>query len=207
MLKVIGAGFGRTGTESMKTALEMLGFGPCHHMHEVLPSPERVETWRAISRGEPADWDAVFAGYAATVDWPAAYFWRELSAHYPDAKVLLTHRDPEDWYTSMEMTILPVLRQRAPDTIGEVLLTQRVFGGNVDDKDAILDAYNRNTRDVQAAFGPDRLLTFQPGDGWEPLCAHLGVPVPDAPYPHRNRPDDFQTKLETLTNERNAQTD
>lgn len=201
MLKVIGAGFGRTGTESMKTALEMLGFGPCFHMHEVMANPDRVTTWRAISRGEPADWDAVFAGYQASVDWPAAFFWRELAAHFPDAKVLLTYRDPEDWYASMEKTILPVLRKRAEGTVGELLIAQRVFGGEVEDKDAVIAAYIRNTQEVQAAFGPDRLLTFAPGDGWGPLCA----PVPDMPYPHKNQPAAFQEKLEALTRARTDQ--
>ena len=108
-LSVIGAGFGRTGTESMKLALEALGLGPCHHMKEGLPNPEQISLWRAVARGEPADWDQIFEGYRSAVDWPAAHYWRELAAHYPDAKVVLTVRSPESWYASMENTILKVI--------------------------------------------------------------------------------------------------
>jgi hypothetical protein len=110
-LDIIGAGFGRTGTESMKSALEMLGYGPCYHMYEVIPHKERFETWQGIYDGniEP-DWDAVFDGFKATVDWPAAHYWRELAAHFPEAKILLTYRDAESWYASMEKTILTLLR-------------------------------------------------------------------------------------------------
>ena len=97
-LSVIGAGFGRTGTESMKRALEILGLGPCHHMKEVIADPEQTRLWRSIARGSEANWDEGFAGYNASVDWPSSYFWRELSAHYPDAQILLTVRSSESWY-------------------------------------------------------------------------------------------------------------
>jgi hypothetical protein len=195
-LSVIGAGFGRTGTESMKQALELLGYGPCYHMLEVLPNKARVLSWRAIARGKQPDWDDVFQGFAATVDWPGAFFWRELSDFYPDAKILLTVRDSASWYESMENTILPVLRNTTDhNSIGTKLVLERVFAGNIDDRDHVIEAYERNTADVQAAFTPDRLLTYHVGDGWARLCRFLECSVPDVPYPHTNRPDQFQEAI------------
>jgi Sulfotransferase domain len=93
-LRVIGAGFGRTGTHSLKLALEQLGFAPCHHMYEVRAHPEQLAFWQAAARGELPDWDEVFAGFAAQVDWPGARFWRELAEHFPHAKVILSVRRP-----------------------------------------------------------------------------------------------------------------
>lgn len=195
-LAVIGAGFGRTGTESMKLALETLGLGPCYHMKEVLPYPERIALWRSAARGDLPDWDEAFAGYVSTVDWPAAYFWRELGAFYPDAKIVLTVRDADSWFESMDKTIFPVLRQSTdPDSVGNRLIGQRVFGGRFDREHAIA-VYERNIAEVEAAFTDERLLTFRIGDGWEPLCRFLDRPVPDEPYPHRNRPGAFHRTME-----------
>ena len=133
-LSVIGAGFGRTGTESMKLALETLGLGPCHHMKDVLGNPRQIDLWRSAARGERPDWDEIFDGYIAAVDWPAAYFWRELSAYYPDAKILLTVRSPESWYASMANTILKVLETSTdPQSLGLKLIGEGVFGGRPHD--------------------------------------------------------------------------
>ncbi len=195
-LKVIGAGFGRTGTESMKQALELLGVGRCYHMHEVLPHPERVDLWRQVASGALPDWDEVFAGFGATVDWPAARYWRELADFYPNAKILLTVRDAESWYASMDNTIFKFLRETDdPDTIGVKLIKHGVFGGDMSRNHAI-EIFNANTAAVQAAFPPERLLTYTIGDGWEPLCAFLDRPVPDEPYPHTNKPGDFGKKMD-----------
>jgi len=194
-LQVIGAGFGRTGTESLRQALNALGVGPCHHMHEVFADPHRIEAWHAIVRGGPADWDAIFEGYGATVDWPAAHYWRELAAHYPDAKILLSVRDPEAWYASMQKTIAEIVRQGTLSTDMPADLVREVFDGEVDDRDHMIAVYERNTAEVQAACSPDRLLTYRLGDGWEPLAEFLGVPVPDIPYPHANTTADFRANL------------
>ena len=195
-LKVIGAGFGRTGTASMKQALEHLGLGPCHHMHEVLPHPQRVALRRRAAAGDLPDWDEAFSGFGATVDWPAAHFWRELAEHYPEAKILLTLRDAESWYASMEKTIFKFLRETDDaETIGVHLVKTRVFGGDMSRSHAI-NVFNANTAAVQAAFPPGRLLTCMIGDGWEPLCAFLGCPVPDAPFPHANRPGEFDRNMD-----------
>lgn len=191
-LSVIGAGFGRTGTESMKLALEILGFGPCHHMKEVIADPDQLRIWRSIARGDEPSWEEAFAGYRSAVDWPSAYFWRELSAYYPDAKVLLTLRSPESWYASMEKTILKTLRASTDtESIGIRLITERVFDRRIDDREHVIATYERNTAEVQAAFGRDRLLTYNIGDGWEPLCRYLGKPVPEAPYPRTNSAKEF----------------
>ena len=192
-LFVIGAGFGRTGTSSMKTALELLDIGPCHHMKEVT-TPEQTAYWLAAAEEQATDWDQVFNGYRSCVDWPAAFFWRELSEVYPDAKILLTVRDSESWYKSMRNTILDVLKHK-PDanTVATKLVGEGVFTNRLDDKEHVIGLYEQNTRDVQAAFSSDRLLTYELGAGWEPLCRFLGKPVPDIPFPHSNTTEDFQS--------------
>ena len=192
-LSVIGAGFGRTGTESMKLALETLGLGPCHHMKEVLANPRQTALWRAAARGGGTDWDEAFAGYASAVDWPAAYFWRQLSAYYPDAKVLLTVRSAESWYESMSNTILKVLESSTdPDSVGLRMIGEGVFGGRLDDRAHAIAVYKKNTADVQAAIPRQRLLTYHLGDGWQPLCRFLDKPIPDSAFPRTNSTEEFK---------------
>ena len=176
-LEIIGAGFGRTGTESMKRALERLGYGPCYHRYEVIPDKQRYETWQGIYDGTVTpDWDVVFDGFKATVDWPAARYWRELAAHFPQAKILLTYRDPESWYASMEKTILTFLRDPEKTDGMAPRLHRAVFGGNVQDKDHIIAVYERNISEVQKAIGPDRLLSYELG---------AAVPLSGAGHPRR----------------------
>ncbi|MFI0373292.1 sulfotransferase family protein [Actinomadura sp. 1N219] len=208
-MKVIGAGFGRTGTASLKAALERLDFGPCYHMSAVIAEPRRVRQWLDIGEGQAADWDDVFAGYRSALDWPASSYWRELADHYPDAKVVLTVRDPERWYDSVASTIfaralaerrrLPLrrrivrwlVRRRSPDfalypRMARATVMDRVFGGRIDDRDHVLDVFDRHIAEVKAAIPDGRLLVFDVAEGWEPLCAFLGVPVPDEPFPQSN---------------------
>lgn len=193
MLKVIGAGFGRTGTHSMKLALEKLGVGPCHHMAEVLSNPAQVATWRDIAAGSTPDWDNVFAGYASAVDWPSAYYWRALAGHFPKALVLLTLRSPESWYKSFENTILPGIGpDSTPETFGHRIIRNEIFGGKPEDRDAAIAAFNRNTAEVRAAIPASRLLVYEVGDGWEPLCNALGVPIPVEPFPSSNTTEEFR---------------
>ena len=195
-LSVIGAGFGRTGTESMKLALEMLGLGPCHHMKEVLVDPEQTALWRKIAAGDPPDWEAAFAGYIAAVDWPSAFYWRELADRYPEAKLLLTVRSAESWHASMEKTIFKTLRKSTDhDSVGLKLIAGGVFGGRLDDPAHAIATYERNNAEVEAAFPPERLLTYHLGDGWKPLCDFLDRPVPDAPYPRSNSADEFNAMV------------
>ena len=195
-LKVIGTGFGRTGTDSMREALNLLGFGPCHHMLEVNGSDEQKRLWRALARGENAGWDALFAGYNACVDWPSAHYWRELIAYYPQAKVILTYRSPESWWASFERTILRGIAQSTDmASLGIALVRDQVFGGRPGDRAHALALYEANVAAVKATVPASRLLVHALGDGWEPLCKHLGVPVPSVPYPTRNSTDDFQRAI------------
>lgn len=206
-LSVIGAGFGRTGTESMKVALETLGLGPCHHMKEVIASPEQTRIWRSIAhdsekQNSEQNWDEVFTGYNSAVDWPSAYFWRELSAYYPNAKILLTVRSPESWHASMEKTIFKSLGENADRaSVGVKLIAERVFANRMDDREHTLSIYQKNIEEAQAAFNDDRLLTYTIGDGWEPLCRFLDKPVPDVPYPRTNSTDEFNALMAKLKEE------
>lgn len=206
-LEIIGAGFGRTGTESMKRALEFLGYAPCYHMYEVIPHKERYETWQGIYDGTiDPDWDAVFDGFKATVDWPAARYWRELADHFPKAKILLTYRDPESWYASMEKTILTFLRDPEKTEGMAPRLRRHVFDGDVHDKAHVISVYNRNVAAVQDAFGPERLLTYELGSGWEPLCRFLDLDIPAEPYPSGNESAQFHAKDQALANQRKRNT-
>ena len=205
-LEVIGAGFGRTGTASMKAALEQLGYNKCHHMFEVMPSAEQLEAWHRISQGETPDWDAIFEGFQASVDFPSSGYWRELAAHYPDAKVILTTRSFDSWYESASDTIYPVskdipgwmliipkIRKIKEMTYGAIW--DRVFRGAFEDKDATRAVFEQHEADVKAAFSPDRLLVFHPKEGWAPLCEFLGKPVPGTPFPNVNDRDEFKKSV------------
>jgi hypothetical protein len=193
MLKVIGAGFGRTGTSSLKIALEQLGFGRCYHFRNML-AEWHVPRWRAILDGGAPDWDRMFRGYASTADFPTASRYRELAAYYPQAKVILSTRDAGDWYRSTRDTLLP-LRRALPTwlppfgLIAEVtdkLLWRGAFEGRFEDREYMLQRYQCHLEEVRAAIPPERLLVFDVREGWEPLCAFLGVPVPETTFPRTN---------------------
>lgn len=190
-LHVIGAGLGRTGTLSLKLALEQLGLGPCYHMMEVRSVPERLEHWNRIAAGEKVDWEEVFAGFRSTVDWPACNYWRELMARYPDAKVILSLRDPESWWRSTQSTIFSDhVQDGAPPSIRRIL--KDVVGEDLHDRDACVAAFERHNASVRAGVPAEKLLVFDAKQGWAPLCAFLGVPVPDAPFPSVNTTDEFR---------------
>ena len=199
-LRVVGAGLGRTGTNTLKVALEQLGFDRCHHMEVVLGDPAQISHWSAAADGQTPDWDVVFEGFAAAVDWPSAFFWRELSAHYPDAKVLLSVRLEAAWLKSIQSTIFPLLRTRndiPPGpfhdamAMGYRLIVERTFGGDIDDADHVLAVYRAHIEAVRQAIAPDRLIVYNVAEGWDPLCRFLGVPVPAVPFPHTNSTKDF----------------
>lgn len=193
-LSVIGVGLGRTGTLSLKLALEQLGFGPSYHMVEVFKNPKAPGYWSAAADGGPVDWEEIFAGYNASVDWPGARFWRELALAYPDAKLILTVRDPEAWFASTQATIF---KRPFAETPGEFhRMLEKVIGRLVDhrihDKERVLDLYRRHNEAVQQEISPERLLVYTVADGWEPLCRFLGAPVPEGPFPKVNGKDDFE---------------
>jgi len=189
-LRVVGAGVGRTGTNSLKLALELLLDGSTHHMYEIFAEPTQIPLWTAAIEGEDVDWDELTAGYVAQVDWPGASFWPELAAANPDALVILSVRDAESWYTSASNTIFQVFDNAPPEMLPwfeamRTLLSER-FCTEFDDRDAMIDAYLRHNDEVRAGVDPERLLEWTASEGWEPLCDRLGVDVPTEPFPHTN---------------------
>jgi Sulfotransferase domain len=207
-LKLIGAGFGRTGTLSLKVALEKLGFGPCYHMAEVFPRPDHVAIWHRLAFGQPVDWDQLFAGFHATVDWPAARWWREIAAHYPDAKVLLSVRDPEAWYKSVTDTIYQPMKEPAPLDSPEIVRLQsemarkailaETFDNRFEDKAHALEVFTRHTQEVRDTIDAARLLVFDVHEGWEPLCRFLNAAIPDEPFPRLNDTATFQVMIRMM---------
>ena len=198
-LKIVGSGLGRTGTKSMQTALNVLGFGPCHHMVEVFRNPESMQYWIDASEGRP-DWDLIFKDYNSMVDYPGAAFWRQLADHYPDAKVLHTVRDPDKWWDSTQATIFsPASGTREEGGS----LRDRFFASfigplrsHLDDRAYMTDHFRRHTEAVRAAIPPERLLIYEVGEGWDRLCKFLKVPVPDEPYPSENSRAEFQARAQ-----------
>jgi hypothetical protein len=212
-IKVIGAGFGRTGTASLKVALEELGFGPCYHMIELLSHPEHVELWEAASQGNPVDWEELFGGYRAASDWPACSFYEKLMERYSDAKVILTVRDSDRWYESIYCTIYgmrrlissPVFWLAAPPfrpgmsraiRVNDRIIFEDTFGGSFLDRRGAIEVFERHNQEVKRRVPAEKLLVYEVKEGWEPLCAFLGVEAPkDKPFPHLNDTDTFRTMI------------
>jgi len=216
-LEVIGTGLGRTGNLSLHAALERLGFAPCEHMTNCFANPDRFALWLEAARrkraGEPIDWRPLFTGYRATVDWPAVYFWRELIAAHPEAKVILTVRDPDRWYDSARATIYAATQARDATPAARLLyglvawvnpragrgfrtvketVWDGTLAGRFADRDAAIRIFEEHNREVEATVPAERLLVFDVKQGWEPLCDFLGVPVPAGePFPHVNDAADF----------------
>jgi hypothetical protein len=217
-IAVIGAGFGRTGTLSLKAALEELGIGPCYHMTEMFERPTHAAIWECAAHGERVDWSELFRGYRAAVDWPAAAFYRELMDTYPEAKVILTVRDPDRWYDSARSTIydmgrvasgpvfqalarvVPRVRQaKGLGRVANAVVWERTFDGNFDDRQYAIDAFKRWNEQVKAHVPADQLLVYEVKDGWEPLCRFLDVDVPDGkPFPHLNDTAEFRKRIRMM---------
>ena len=199
-LKVIGSGYGRTGTMSLKLALEQIGLGPCYHMVEVFKNPAAPGLWSAAA-DDPAhaDWGKIFEGYSSTVDWPNATYYKELADAYPDAKVVHTERDAEDWYASTQATIF-VDRSPPPGVVnpfGEMFekVIRSLFDGRMHDKDHVIGVYNAHNAKVRETIPADRLLIYHVADGWEPLCDFLGMPVPEGGTPKVNSREEFAARV------------
>ena len=186
-LQVIGAGLGRTGTASLKLALEQLGVGRCYHMLELLAHPDHFPLWNDAADGHP-DWDRIFAGYGATTDYPGCAFWRELAAFYPEAKIILSVRDPEDWFASTQATVFSPSRPQMPahTPFAAAFRVIHLVHRDLHDRASMLADFKRHNEAVIAAVPKDRLLVYDISEGWAPLCRFLGVPVPDGPVPHVN---------------------
>ena len=200
-MKVIGAGFGRTGTLSLKHALEQLGFDKCYHMMEVHQNTDHVPHWRAAAKGDMPDWHTLFEGYQASVDWPACNYYRSQMEAFPEAKVLLSLRDPDRWYDSVMNTIWKFTKVAAASEEEAIrrstymayeVIWDAVFDRRMDDKAHVIECYNRHNQTVIDTVPADRLLVFEASQGWAPLCQFLDVPVPDTEFPRVNSTEDFQ---------------
>jgi Sulfotransferase domain len=195
MLEVIGAGVGRTGTHSLKIALEQLIDGSCHHMIEVIPNPEQQRVWTDAIDDRPVDWAALMAGYVSQVDWPGASFWPELTGTNPDALVILSLRDPDQWYTSCSNTIfgMKMLADMGDEWMQALvrMMNQR-FDDRFEDRDAMIAAFERHNDAVRAGVPAERLLEWTVTDGWAPICARLDVAVPDGPFPRTNSTEEWR---------------
>jgi len=197
-LRLIGAGVGRTGTHSLKLAIEQLTGGRCHHMMEV--NAEQTPVWRDAFLGRDVDWHRLLDDYIAIVDWPGAAAWQELAGAFPDAPVLLSTRSSADaWYTSATNTIFPAMEKafadRSPESeAGFLTAMMSRFSEQWRDPDACKAAYEAHNRAVRESIEPGRLFEYQPGDGWGPLCAALGAAEPDKPFPHTNSTSDFRAR-------------
>jgi hypothetical protein len=195
-LKLIGAAFPRTGTMSLKRAFEILGFGKCYHMHEVFLNPDHIPVWNAIGEGVMPDWRKFLAGYTATLDVPACLYWKELAHTFPDAKVLLLQRDPEEWYESMYSTVFQIMIDAKAEldlsqNMVRRLFLERCMCGRFEDRDYAIATYQRYCADVIAEMGEDRLLIYEVSQGWEPLCDFLGYNVPAESFPLKNSRERF----------------
>ncbi len=197
-MRVIGSGFGRTGTLSLKRALEELGFAPCYHMEEVIRRPAHVRAWQDHADGRAVDWPRLFAGFDAAVDFPASIVYRELMETFPEAKVVHTVRDSARWYDSTYETIyqaqslFPRWARTVVPPVGrfarmtESVIWDGLFDGRFEDRDAAIARYESWTAEVIDTVPADRLLVFEVAQGWEPLCEFLGVLQPGGPFPHVN---------------------
>jgi len=212
-VKVIGVGFGRTGTMSLKAALEQLGAGPCFHMIELLVGEQRdhfIDQWVRVAEGTQ-DWHEVFDGWESTVDWPAAARWREICDAFPDAKVLLNVREFEAWYRSMANTIraakvtppeqLEQDANRPPPNpalwgVIDTLIWEGDFQQRFEDKAWVREMYDARIAEIKAAIAPERLTVWELGvDGWEPLAAMLGVEAPGEPFPRLHDTAEFRSEF------------
>jgi hypothetical protein len=213
-MRLIGAGLPRTATLTQKTALEMLGLGPCYHMVDVLADLDRVKQWERALNGE-GPWGEIFAGYNSTVDWPGGFFYKELLETYPDAKVLLSVRDPQTWERSAHDTVWSVRHgeslmrllssswglvdpkwQSFLGMIDRMLWTDGgTFAGAHSEPGQLAEGMVRYNEQVIRTVPAERLLVWQPADGWEPLCEFLEVEIPAEPLPHVNDSEAFVARV------------
>jgi hypothetical protein len=209
-LQVIGAGFGRTGTLSLRSALGRLGFGPTYHGEDIHFRPARCYDWQRVARGESVDWDEIYRGFNSALDYPTCCVWRQLADHWPDAKIVLTTRDPERWWRSTNETIYPArdmlphyIQQGVPSVRAyvewnEALVWDGLFDGRFSDRDHAIKVFEQHIADVKATADPERLLVFDVAQGWEPLCEFLERPVPDEPFPRLNDTAEMKRAINVL---------
>lgn len=217
-LKVIGSGLGRTGTYSLKLALELLGFGKCYHMIELYQNPAGVKYFKTAEKGGVVNWEELFQGYNSAVDYPVARYYKQLSEYYPYAKIIHTIRNPDDWYDSASETIIPAsnpvswkmirlspnlifsaqARKRFPVFFYNTKLAKLEFGKRPITRESAVKKFNEHTEEVIRNIPEERLLIFNPKDGWNKLCKFLNVPVPDSEFPKSNTRDEFLNKVNVI---------
>jgi hypothetical protein len=199
-LKVVGAGFGRTGTFSLKLALEKLCGGPCYHMYEVFQHPQDIAVWHRAALNQPVDWQEFMAPWTTAVDLPVSAFWKELSQAFPESLILLSMRDPESWWESANSTIfkhIPQMRNENPEWLAMMVDCFKTrFPADMTDKQSCIDAFNRHNDNVLENAPKDRLLVWEAKEGWAPICSRLGIPIPDEPFPRANTKEDFVKRME-----------
>ena len=201
-IQLIGAGLGRTGTMSLKLAIEQLLGGTCHHMKEVFARVDEIPVWHAAMRDEPVDFAGLLADYEAIVDYPGAAVWRELAEAFPDAPVLLSTRSSAQvWWESASATIFPTSTEppsnddeAAHRAMGRDMFAKSLGDVDLSDEAAVTAAYEAHNAAVRATIPTDRLFEYRPGDGWAPLCAALGLAEPDEPFPHTNTREEFRSR-------------
>lgn len=210
-MRVIGAGLGRTGTKSLQAALDQLGLGPCYHMTEIFVHPEHGPTWMAATAGQSVDWEAFLRDYGSAVDFPACSFYKEMMAAFPDAKVLLSVRDPERWYDSCIETIHAVVhtwptswfgpyipRFKHVHRVSVKLIWEQMFEGRFLDRAFAIQRFKEHNEEVIRHVPPDRLLVFDVKQGWAPLCEFFGLPIPSTPFPHLNDTAEFKSVIRKM---------
>jgi hypothetical protein len=218
-IKIIGAGFPRTGTTTLKRSLETLGYKRSYHMKELLVNPQMLHFWKTLDETGDTDWDALYANYDATVDFPCYPWYKEHMKRYPDAKVILTVRDFESWYKSVTNTVLTAGPQTPGEKIkmmGKLLTSSRArqvvgvikffkfkfftkeFEGQFEDKAYAEAKWNAHIEEVKRVVPKEKLLIYDVRDGWKPLCEFLGVPEPPEPLPHLNKKENFKEMLPKL---------
>ncbi|MGB0522590.1 MAG: sulfotransferase family protein [Flammeovirgaceae bacterium] len=218
-VKVIGAGLGRTGTMSLKLALEYLGYGPCFHMVELLQEPQRLSYLKTLHKTGKTNWSEFFSGFNSTVDYPTCLYYDQLLQENPAAKVILTERDPEKWYESVYQTIYrgkpkgfkditrlvknlifsKDMRKVAPVFMhNDTLIWNGQFKGKFEDKQAAIEIYLQHNEQVKKTVPAEQLLVFQVTEGWQPLCTFLGEPTPDIPFPRSHQRETFNKKMDKL---------
>lgn len=198
-MQLVGAAFPRTGTMSTRAALEILGLGKSYHMQEVFLNPEHMAIWEQAADGRMLDWKTFLGDYAATLDGPACFYWREILDYFPDARVLLVRRDPTDWYRSMKDTIFPTLvsgplaREPAIRMIRHLLL-DKVLHSKFEDEAYTVQKYLDYCKEVDSSAPPEKLLVYDVAECWGPLCAFLGLPEPNVPFPAKNTSAEFRKR-------------
>lgn len=217
-LKVIGTGLGRTGTHSLKLALEQLGFGKCYHMVELFQHPDGLKFFKNAEKGKAVNWEDLFKGYFSAVDYPVARYYKQIFKQYPDAKIIHTVRDAEDWYRSASGTIFwasnpvswkilklsvhlpfsPESRSRIPVLLYNRKLSELEFGKDLKNKEIVIKRFNQHTEEVIKTIPNEQLLIFNPISGWEPLCRFLNVTIPETPFPKSNTREEFMRRVEII---------